>query len=135
MDIKIVAIDDTDGYISPLKIFEKTLEEQAKDFSKEFDNNVMRAVHKVGFDVDIDELREALAYDRDQYKKGFRNGYAKGKRDAVVHGYNTREEYTSLFECSECGWWDDDTYTGATPGYCYCPNCGAKMDEEVQDDG
>ena len=46
----------------------------------------------------------------------------------VVHGYNTRWDWPSLFTCSVCGWHDDDTYTGDTETYNYCPNCGAKMD-------
>ena len=31
--------------------------------------------------------------------------------------------------CSECGWYEDSEYE-ATP---YCPNCGAKMDCEVEE--
>ena len=33
-----------------------------------------------------------------------------------------------LFGCSLCRWCDDDTTTGSTSVYNYCPNCGAKMD-------
>lgn len=52
----------------------------------------------------------------------------------VVHG---RWEYIpqtlntlSQFRCPFCGWWSlDPSIDGA---YNYCPNCGAKMDEEVQ---
>ena len=46
----------------------------------------------------------------------------------VVHARNLRADSPSLFECSECGWSDCDTYTGDTAEYNYCPNCGAKMD-------
>ena len=48
----------------------------------------------------------------------------------VVHGRNLKEDTPSLFECSECGWADFDTYTGDTAVYNYCPNCGAKMGRE-----
>ena len=48
----------------------------------------------------------------------------------VRHGYNVRDDYPSLFECSICGWEDYDTYTGDTATYNYCPNCGARMDGE-----
>ena len=41
--------------------------------------------------------------------------------------YNVREDYPSLFECSSCGWCDDDTTTGDTIVYNYCPNCGGKV--------
>lgn len=46
----------------------------------------------------------------------------------VRHGRNINAEWPSLFECSVCGWSDDDTTTGDTTVYNYCPNCGAKMD-------
>ena len=48
----------------------------------------------------------------------------------VRHGRNINAEWPSLFECSVCGWSDDDTTTGDTTVYNYCPNCGAKMDLE-----
>ena len=44
-------------------------------------------------------------------------------------GYADGNPVYDTWECSECGWEHngaDDTLT------CYCPNCGAKM-EEVQD--
>ena len=47
----------------------------------------------------------------------------------VRHGRNINAEWPSLFECSVCGWSDDDTTTGDTAVYNYCPNCGAKMME------
>ena len=52
----------------------------------------------------------------------------------VVHGYNTREDYPSLFGCSVCGWECDDTYYCDTDILNYCPNCGAKMDGKEKTD-
>ena len=46
----------------------------------------------------------------------------------VVYCKNLRAEFNSLFECSACGWTDDDTYTGDTDTYNFCPNCGAKVE-------
>ena len=46
----------------------------------------------------------------------------------VVHARNLKVDSPSLFECSQCGWSDCDTYTGDTSEYNYCPNCGAKVD-------
>ena len=53
----------------------------------------------------------------------------------VKHAYDM-DEYTSLFECSNCGWMCDDTYcgnpcVGNTVTYNYCPNCGAKIDYKI----
>ena len=54
----------------------------------------------------------------------------KNKADfqEVKHGYNIQADTPSLFRCSVCDWSDNDTYTGDTATYNYCPNCGAKMD-------
>ena len=49
----------------------------------------------------------------------------------VVHGYDEKAEYTSLFGCSVCGWECWDTFGGDTSTYNYCPNCGARMDGET----
>ena len=43
---------------------------------------------------------------------------------------NLKAEWPSLFKCSACGWDDGDTFTGDTDTYNYCPNCGAKMEDE-----
>lgn len=48
----------------------------------------------------------------------------------VVHGKDLASP--SLFCCSVCGCEDDDTYTCDVSEYRYCPNCGAKMDEEEE---
>lgn len=60
--------------------------------------------------------------------------YAQGYRKAsdvveVRHGYNKDFDTPSLFECSVCGGYDGDTFTGEGE-YKYCPWCGAKMDGE-----
>lgn len=44
----------------------------------------------------------------------------------VRHGHNLYGR--SIFECSVCGYYDDDTTTGTVQTYRYCPNCGAQMD-------
>lgn len=51
----------------------------------------------------------------------------------VVHGYNVDHDYPSLFECSVCGWSCSDTVPGDTEEYNYCPNCGARMDADIED--
>lgn len=45
-------------------------------------------------------------------------------------GRNLKAEYKSLYECSECGWECWDTMPCDTVTFNYCPNCGAKMEEE-----
>ena len=40
----------------------------------EMDGEMLRAVQKVGVNVDKEELLRALAYDRGQYDKGYKDG-------------------------------------------------------------
>lgn len=50
--------------------------------------------------------------------------------ELVRRGTNKDACYPSLFECSECGWECTDTYSCDTAIFRYCPNCGAKMEED-----
>lgn len=57
-------------YKSPIDIIHGQLETQ-------LEGEVLKAVQKCGVVVDKDELLKALAYDRDQYEKGYRDAMAK----------------------------------------------------------
>ena len=59
-----------------------------KDLVQKQDEWLMEAVHRVGFNIDKDELVKALNYDRDQYEKG----YADGRR--------ARDE--EIVRCKDC---------------------------------
>ena len=61
----------TDGYESPISVI-------ATQIQTMYDEEVMKAIQRVGIDVNKDELIKALNYDRGQYEKGYQNGYAKG---------------------------------------------------------
>ena len=45
-----------------------------------FEDNILSAVRKVDINVDKDELLKALAYDRDQYRKGYEDAQIKWTR-------------------------------------------------------
>lgn len=47
----------------------------------------------------------------------------------VKHGKNILE-YPSLFKCSECGFNCYDTFSSDNDVWNFCPNCGAKLEEE-----
>ena len=47
------------------------------------DDKCFKAVFEAGFHVDKEELAKALKYDRDQYDKGYADGYAEGKKAAA----------------------------------------------------
>lgn len=48
------------------------------------DDTIYQAVLKCDVAVDKDELIKALTYDRQQYDKGYSDGYSRGKADALV---------------------------------------------------
>lgn len=62
--------ESTAGYKSPIEI--------AHDLSNAVilmtEDEVMKAVYRVGVKVDKDELLRALVYDREQYKAGYLDG-------------------------------------------------------------
>lgn len=98
-----------------------------------FENEVVKAVRSVNIKVDKEELLKALAYDRNQYEKG----YADGQRDAKEHGRWILSPDHSEGICTRCnfkiyGRPYQSSYL-IVP-YDFCPNCGAKMDEE-EDNG
>ena len=43
------------------------------------ENQVYQAIQNVGVNVDKEELLKALKYDREQYQKGYNDGYNNGR--------------------------------------------------------
>ena len=80
-------------YKSPIEIAYGQLQTQ-------IDGDVFRAVQSYNINVDKDELLKALAYDRDQYDKGYRDAMA-----TIVH-------------CKDCVYYKSDT------DYCVSHNTG-----------
>lgn len=57
-------------------------------------------------------------------EQAYRNGYAKGKQDAVKHGRWVDANGIRKSKCENCG-----VEFGRVMEDCnYCPHCGAKMD-------
>lgn len=54
-------------YESPIKVI-------YNDVVEEFENEVLKAVQQVDITVDKEELIKALAYDRDSYRRGYKDG-------------------------------------------------------------
>lgn len=66
------------NYESPINIISQQMKIQ-------MEGEIMKAVQRVGIDVDKDELIRALQYDRGQYQKGYMDGFKDaldGKRQA-----------------------------------------------------
>lgn len=47
-----------------------------------------KALQNVGIDVNKEELLKALQYDRNQYEKGYKEGYAKAIDETCLKVYN-----------------------------------------------
>lgn len=112
-------------YESPVEVLIQDVKMQVKE---SVDEQVYQAVVNVGVNVDKKELLRALAYDREQYAKG----YAEGLEDAVKHGQWTHlggDEWC----CTECGNVTTTEGSWEKPTKKYCDECGTKMDEEVHD--
>ena len=62
---------DMSGYESPITAI-------ATQLQMMYDEEVMKAIQRVDIEVNKEELIKALNYNREQYVKGYQNGYAKG---------------------------------------------------------
>lgn len=116
-------------YKSPIEVLMHDVKMQVKEG---VDEQVYQAVGNVGINVDKAELLRALAYDREQYVKG----YAEGLEDAVKHGMwipvrVVTKERRKISETGEKGrptWCSECQEIYMYGPYNYCPSCGAKMD-------
>ena len=97
-------------WASPIKMFQTQMQ-------IEYENEVMKAVQKVGFDIDKEELIKALQYDRNQYNKGYADAVddiAKAFAEKIIcegcsycticyelEKYHTCSEYMKFMEIAE----------------------------------
>lgn len=98
-------------YESPITIIKKEMDTFVE-------NEVFKAVQKVGVYVDNDELIKALKYDREQYNKGYSDGVASAHEQA--HWEIDCDGYYPY--CSNCRHEPEGRKMTK-----YCENCGAKM--------
>lgn len=72
-------IDTLEGYESPIVV---SFEQIANEIRERQEDAVVATIsERMAVDIDKNELTKALAYDRDQYSKGFSNGYEKALAD------------------------------------------------------
>lgn len=67
-------------YESPIKMI---VDDMTEKIVREQEDYIVKCVQNIGISVDKAELKRALAYDRQQYDKGFADGYEKAKEDVV----------------------------------------------------
>ena len=72
------------AYESPINLI-------MQDIKYKYEQNILIAIQNVGVDVNRYELIKALAYDRQQYSKGYQEGYAQAVADI-------NSQFTSIHE-------------------------------------
>ena len=75
----------------------------------QLESDCMKSVQSYGFDVDKEELAKALNYDRNQYEKGYADGYKKAIDDLRNKLKNHYTEYNI-----DCVLEDNDFYSYTT---------------------
>ena len=86
------------------------------------ENDIMKTVISYDINVDKAELIKALAYDREQYEKGYADGQRAEERTAKVE----EVEKPNVYKCSECGQYFHSTAWGSPVEY--CSRCGCRLD-------
>lgn len=107
-------------YEGPIRIIREMLNDIARQQAAAIDKQTYEAVLRVGIQVDKEELIKALAYDRNQYTKGFNDGLKRSRASWVGIDEFPHEHY----ECNRCGY---EHITDDISIFRYCPNCGAMM--------
>lgn len=90
------------SYESPITITEfpmNFVDKIAGDIEGQKTEYVMQCIGKFGVNVDVEELKKALAYDRDSYHKGLQEGIKAGKKDAL---YLPLLELNLSTDCEHC---------------------------------
>ena len=64
-------------YEAPIEVY-RMVNDIIKQQNKAIENEVWSSILKVGVNVDKEELIKALRYDREQYQKGYKDGFKDG---------------------------------------------------------
>ena len=62
-------------------MFEPIIRTIEQEMVFEWEENICKAIKNMGVYVDKEELIKALAYDRQQYDKGYADGYSDAKKE------------------------------------------------------
>lgn len=128
-------------YESPIHITFDDYPKITKQIMKNQEEHIVGVINEY-VKVDKDELLKALAYDRDQYKKGYDDGYHEAKKiqyqpiygEWIFKRFDVASGITGSLWCSNCG------EVKCQVSDKFCAWCGANMsryiskDKEVTDD-
>lgn len=118
-------------YESPI---EMVINQAQEAFEMDVLNNTMKVCQQYAINVNPEELKKALAYDRGQYQKGYEDAkstfYKKGHWEPILCG--------DRYRCSCCKSVSNlvvgaygIVIDGLSP---FCPDCGADLREEEGND-
>ena len=62
-------------------MYKSPIETIKTEIQKQFEDDCIKAIQSYGFIVDKEELVKALNYDREQYEKGYSDGYTNALED------------------------------------------------------
>lgn len=97
-----------EGYESPITMIVR--KNTTKILEEREDAIVARISEELGFDINKGELIKALMYDRNQYSRGYDDGYRRAQ---------------SIFERPQGEWIDEGQYAEGHSEHAYsCKNCG-----------
>ena len=113
-------------YENPIKM---STEDIMRTVVKIKEGYLIEAVHKVGFDINKEELAKALRYDRDQYEKGFNDGHLAASPKWIPCSERLPERGVSVL-VSHVGYVSED-YLDIDDGAMYFWNSGIDLDEEL----
>ena len=79
----------------------------------EIENEIVRVVQRMGININKSELIKALAYDRNQYVRGYydRDSEIVRCKDCVYHRYTSDSDHIPYCELTGFGYlWKDDEF-------------------------
>ena len=77
---------DYKGFESPITLI-------VSEMKTEIEEEAIKCIQEIGFDINKGQLEKALRYDRNQYDKGYANGYREAINDLL----------SVLSPCNNCG--------------------------------
>lgn len=114
-------------------LYESPITMIAGEVQTKMEGDCVRVVQSYGFDVNAEELAKALAYDRDQYDKGYADARKKYERPS---GKWKTDDMTGIKNCDQCGRQAPiDITSGLFANSPFCPWCGATMEPEEEEHG
>ena len=106
------------NYESPIEVIYRDIQNQ---INADFEKNCVEAVCSYGFNVNKEELKKALVYDRDQYNKGYYDAIHQLRASARWEHNPDCYDGEFRYKCSQCGMPERST------NHRFCSQCGAFM--------